>query len=131
MVRVRTLPSAWGDLVVAKSNPIARKLFAERIRKRRLPLRDSGWEAPKRAMDSGRSAVVTEPARMRRLPKLRDRLIFMCNVHPMKVKKKQGEDCKVTNTITDLVDRGLFGFLWVFSGVFGRGIANSCSSCAS
>ena len=112
MVRVRTLPSAWGDLVVAKSNPRARKPFAERIRKRRLFLRDSGWEAPKRAMDSGRSAVATEPARMRRLPKLRDRSIFIWNVHLMKVKKKQEENCKADDTFIDLVERGWFGFWW-------------------
>ena len=114
MVRVRTLPSAWGDLVVAKSNPRARKPCAERIRKRRLFLRDSGWEAPKRAMDSGRSAVATEPARMRRLPKLRDRLAVIWNVHPMKAKKKQEENCKVADTFIALVERELGGFLWSF-----------------
>ena len=47
----------------------------------------------------------------------------------MKAKKKQEENCKVADTFIALVERELGGFLWVFSGVVGRGVANLCSSC--
>ena len=37
----------------------------------------------------------------------------------MRLKEKQEENCKAADTFIDLVERGFFGFWWVFLGVVG------------